>query len=279
MIGSDRKNQAARAHNFTILDEHGTAKGMDDYSKVVIRVEKLKGERNEDFELWAMRPMARLEGRDYAGVVNSEEVAPDDESSSEYAAHVTKVRKARAIIVNALGSKPLRVVQLCTMPKDMWGKLVERYAGKAVPNQTSVLTAPMNLKGGKGTDMGNHVSSIESLVNRLASIGMEIVEPMQVAILLVSSSNLAEYNSTVFSIKKIDHKSSTWANVSMRIIEEQKQSEFGEEKEKESYSIAILSTKCNQKRATRKDIMCWQCNRKVHMARDCWRAKKQEKGW
>ena len=250
---------------------------MDDYSKEVIRVEKFRGERGEDFELWAMRLMATLEGRDFAGVVNGEELAPEDVSSSEYAAYVTKVRKARAIIVNALGDKPLRAVQLCTLPKEMWAKLVERYAGKTVANQISVLTALMNLKAEKGTDMGDHVSSIESLVNRLASMGMEIAEPMQVAILLVSLSNLNEYNGTVSSIKTMDPKSSTWANVSMRIIEEQKQSKVGEENEKESYSKAILATKRNQSRATRKDVMCWECNRKGHMARDCWRAENRKR--
>ena len=54
---------------------------MDDYSKEVIRVEKFKGERDEDFEIWTMRLMATLEGRDLAGVVNGEEFAPEDVSS------------------------------------------------------------------------------------------------------------------------------------------------------------------------------------------------------
>lgn len=91
--------------------EHRTSIGidlssMDEFAKDAMRVEKFKGERDEDFELWAMRLMAALESRDYAGVVNGEETARKDENAAAYAAYVTKVRKVRAIIVNALGDKP-----------------------------------------------------------------------------------------------------------------------------------------------------------------------------
>ena len=60
-----------------------------------------------------------LECRDLSGVVNGEEELPSDESSPEFRAYATKVREARAVFVNALGDRALRVVQLCNMPRDM----------------------------------------------------------------------------------------------------------------------------------------------------------------
>lgn len=62
--------------------------------------------------------MTLLEGRDLAGVVNGEGVPRSIVDSDAHASYATRVRKARAIIVNVLGDKPLRAVQLCTMLKE-----------------------------------------------------------------------------------------------------------------------------------------------------------------
>ena len=94
---------------------------------------------------------------------------------------------------------------------------------------------------------------------------------MQVDILLVSSGNLSEYNGTVSSIKTIDSSVATWANVSMRIIEEQKQLKSNLATENIGNARAILGARRGGKRTTRKEIECWNCNRQGHLARDCWR--------
>ena len=103
---------------------------MDEYTKGVFRAEKFMGERGEDFELWTTWLIAMLEGRDLSGVVNGTGKPPSSEYSPEYNAYATKVTKARAILVNALGDKTLRVVQLCHIPKDITTKIWERYAEK-----------------------------------------------------------------------------------------------------------------------------------------------------
>ena len=81
------------------------------------------GERGEEFELWYMRLMAMLEGRDFSRVVYGTEEPPSSESSPRYSAYTAKLRKARATLVNALGDKPLHGVQLSNMPKDKRTKL------------------------------------------------------------------------------------------------------------------------------------------------------------
>ena len=121
-----------------------------------------------------------LEVRDLADVVTGEEKAPADKSLEGYASYASKVRKARVVIADALGDKPLRAVQLCNMLNEMWAKLWERYAGKTVANQISVLTTLINLKAPKDTVIGDHVARMESLIHRLASIGTAMEEPMQV---------------------------------------------------------------------------------------------------
>lgn len=59
--------------------------------------------------------MATLEVKDYTDVVIGEMLV--DKTSAYYATFVSKARKARAIIVNALGDKTLRAIQSCTLPK------------------------------------------------------------------------------------------------------------------------------------------------------------------
>lgn len=72
------------------------------------------------------RVKATLEGKDYAGLVTGEERGPEETEKEEHADYVRNFRKARAILVNALGDKPLRHVQNCNSPAEMWAKLRER---------------------------------------------------------------------------------------------------------------------------------------------------------
>lgn len=96
---------------------------MDDTAKEYITVEKFLEERDEDFELWSMRIMSLLKGREYAEIINGKENAPGDKTTTEYATWVTKAKKARAIILNSLGDKPLRAAHLCHLRSEMYTKL------------------------------------------------------------------------------------------------------------------------------------------------------------
>ena len=220
-----------------------------------------------------MRTMAVLEGRDLVDVVTGEEKAPADKSSKAYASYASKVRKERAVVVNALGDKPLRGVQLCNMPSEMWLKLWERYAGKTVANQVSVLTTLMNLKATKDTVMDDHVAQMESLIHRLASKGIAVEEPMQVAILLVSLENLREYNGMVCSIETMDPGVATRPNFTDRVIDEQKQLSESIITPTSDTDKPILGT-LHGKQRSKRDIVSWNCNGKRHFARDCRKLKK-----
>ena len=117
--------------------------------------------------------------------------------------------------------------------------------------------------------MDEHVSAIESLVNRLATTAMEIPEPMQLAILLVSFGNLSDYNGAVAAIKTMDSEVATWSNVTMRIIEEQKQLVNNGAPKPVDNTKHLLSAKRDATKKVKKDIICWKCNRKGHFAREC----------
>lgn len=86
----------------------------------------------------------------------------------------------------------MRTVQLCKLTIERYTKLRERYAGKTVANNLPVPTAVTNFKASKDTVMEDKILQLESLMLRLASMGIYIQEPMQIAILRVSLSNIIE---------------------------------------------------------------------------------------
>ncbi len=129
-----------------------------------LRIAKFNGKPEEDFQLWAVREMAVVEGKELAGVVRGSESGPEDNESSEgdpsagVSAYVAKCRKARAIVMTALGDKPLRAIQSAASPAKMWKKLHERYAASTTANKIAVLTNLMNKRYRSGKDMGEHLS-------------------------------------------------------------------------------------------------------------------------
>ena len=45
--------------------------------KEILRLPKFSADREDDYELWSMRLMALLEGKEYADIVTGAEQAPD----------------------------------------------------------------------------------------------------------------------------------------------------------------------------------------------------------
>ncbi len=180
-----------------------------------LRIAKFYGKPEEDFQLWAIRVMAVLEGKELAGVVRGSEPGPEVNASSEgdpsadVSAYVAKCRKARAIVVTALGDKPLRAIQSAASPAEMWKKLHERYAASTTANKIAVLTNLMNKRYHSGKDMGEHLSEMESMMNRLAAMQAPVDSSMQVAILLVSVMAEESLQSTVAAIKTVDSDKAT----------------------------------------------------------------------
>lgn len=245
---------------------------MDEITRESVRVAKFDGGREEDFELWRMRLEATLEGRELSDVVMGDEkgiiYVPEDRTSDAYLEYARKVRKAKSILVNALGDKPLRTIQGCSTPAEMWWKLKDRYASTSITNQIQVMTTLMNLKYLVGKDMGDHISEMESYVSRLAQMSLELSEAMQVAILLVSLQGIPEFAGTVAALKTMDLGVECWTKVTTRLIEEQKEIP-GKIIPKKEDTSGVFTTRTSEFKNRRRDLTCWTCGKKGHFAREC----------
>ena len=97
---------------------------------------------------------------------------------------------------------------------------------------------------------------------------------MQVAILLVSLAKFPECSGAVASIKKLNHEAATWFDVTTRIFEEQKQFNVNLNESTVGDDRAMQAAPRTTKKAGRKDIVCWEWNKKHHYACDCCTPKK-----
>ncbi len=164
------------------------------------------------------------------------------------------------------------------MQSEMWATIFEKYASKKVANKILVLTTLINLKGYKTSNMRDYVSAMESSVNRLASMGMRMSEPMQIAILLMSLSDLPGYSSTVSSLKTMYTNEAKCDDVMKRFIEERKQAGNSAIGLTNGNSKGVLGSWRTTTKKKNKDFVCWACNMRGNWTRDCFSAgNKDEK--
>lgn len=145
------------------------------------RIHKFFGKAGEDFQLWEARTEAALEAKDVLRVVSTD-VYGNGEGISEEDRQA--IGKARAILIQGLGDKPLR---LCLSEKlntyKMWLKLRERYVVSNIVTRVQ-LQAKLSQIQYSDQFMSDFVDSFEEIFNRLTAMGTAIAEEMQVAILL-----------------------------------------------------------------------------------------------
>ena len=230
---------------------------MEEKDKLKIR--PFDGRENDDFQLWTLRIESFLEGCGLADQIRQVAVhlSPGDEGYEKF---LLNSKKAKAIMVQALGDRALRSVQTARSPLEMWTKLQQRYAAQTNCSKISILSGLMNKRYKPGTDMSDHVAELESDVNRLAAMNCVINEDLQVAILITSVSEVSSFSSTVAAIKTMRSSDATWAYISSRLIEESKQ--FG------ASGVNTVPSN-NGSLAAAKKLICYRCGRAGHKAKVC----------
>lgn len=187
------------------------------------RIPKFNDKPEESFHLWRLRMEAIFENRECMGILDGSELVPSDDldALSDYN---KKRKRAVALMVLALGDKPLKAVQKYSKdPKEMWTKLTGRYAGKTTSNKLSLMNEIFSRKLEHGESISDHIAELELSFTKLENAGQKIQDLMQVSILLSSLKECDEYESTIAAIKTMDEEKATWDAVSNRLIDEYKE--------------------------------------------------------
>ena len=252
---------------------------MEDNKKIV----KFYGRAGEDYHLWAARTEAALQAKKAMSVVITDFV---DDGESDIADEVReKIADARAIIVQALGDKPLRLCLSETKnPFRMWRKLRERYAVTNLATKVQLQTK-LGRMVYKDQPMSDFIDDFEEVFNRLAGMDAEISESMQVAILLASfgEKSSSPYGHVITNIQS-QGDAVGWDTVTARLLQEYDEKLWASEtpkpsKIKQDPAAALIangrgsgngkSKKRSNFRHKLENRRCYNCNEMGHIARYC----------
>ena len=245
-----------------------------------VAIKQFDGKADDDFQLWSVRILAYLEGKDLADIVLGERVKPEqcmldptDKQSRQYS---SDCRKARSILVSALGDRALRGIQTLTCPKEMWTSLQERYASRSNNSRIVTLTNLLNKKLRPNQSIGDHISEFESLLYQLQKMETKIDDQMKVALLLVSISNHKGFESIIAAIKTMRSEDATWNYVTTRLLEEEitMKTESLTSCEAKHVSDDVIAVAKYHKN---KDIICHYCKKKGHIASKCFQKARDER--
>lgn len=163
--------------------------------------------------------------------------------------------------MQSLGDGPLAVVQSVTDVSEILLKLGGRYASASQNNKINVLTTLLNKKMAPNGNIFDHVAEMEGLFTRLEAMSFSFDENLQVAMLLISVSEVKEFEPAVGAIKI--YYEWPWNYVSTRLIKDGSSLRNTNVKREESFTPASVDT------IRSKDIVCHRCGIKGHIAADC----------
>lgn len=226
------------------------------------KVEKFSGKRGDDFPLWKMRMQVALSSK---GLYDA--VGPLEQAAAGETAEVQEARKAKALmlIVNSLGDMPLRAVmaEAADCPRKMWAKLESRYASTSETAHLTVASNIANMKLQPGGSVMSYMSDLDSLYDRLETMGEVTSSRTKIAKLLTSVPE--EYASVSAALRTQVNGEKSWNEVQDLMQDEYERIEqLRGAKGGRSSGSKVLYT-----REQRRNVVCYKCGKKGHIKKYC----------
>lgn len=252
------------------------------------RLHKFHGKPGEDFYLWCARTEAALGSKEVLHVVVTDVVGESVEGLSDELK--LSIAQARAIIIQGLGDKPLR---LCLSDKDnpfkMWERLRDRYAVSNVVTRVQLQTRLSRLAYSDQA-MSDFIDEFEECFNRLSAMECAVSEQLQVAMLLASFGDKSKsaYGQVVASMQMMEIELS-WESATARLLQEYEEKLWASKvtsgqsgKSNHGMTIALAAKETESYRHTQsrhpkgrtgsgwqERRRCYECHEVGHLARDC----------
>ena len=177
-----------------------------------LSVPKFNDTPTKSFHLCKSRLEAVLETKHCLKVVEKSEVRPlhKDLNAVELQESFDKrKKKAAALIIIALGDKPLKVVQENSKSVFDVEKLITRSAGKTTGNKLTLLNEVFSKSFLTEEIMCDYIRDLETAFTKLENAGIPLTDIIQVALLLGSIKNCPDHEATVAAIRTIDGDKTT----------------------------------------------------------------------
>lgn len=140
--------------------------------------------------MWKFQVRVNLMASDLFGYIRGTEKKPADITALEYNANLNawlrNDARAQKVIVNSCGSKVLIHLCNCETSKEMWHKLNSVYEQTNVAAKHLLQEQFYAFKKDPAHDIATHISTLEGLVQKLKTTGVEIAESMLITKILMT---------------------------------------------------------------------------------------------
>ena len=200
---------------FRDVSQHGI--GAEKSSSMKLEIEKFKG---TDYHLWEYQLKSILKVQGYWGVVCGAIRRPRwpifDAQLDEYETHLVNVSEAnfaaemagvpaaqqaatladlqflwdkidevaKTTIITSVNFKYLQLLTMCHTSHEAWVRLRTKFLEVSLPNQMRLEEEYRQVKMRRGQDVMSYINTLESYVDRLRGVGIDVAENTKIACLL-----------------------------------------------------------------------------------------------
>ncbi|KAJ0819501.1 putative RNA-directed DNA polymerase [Helianthus annuus] len=244
------------------------------------RIEKFNG---TDFAWWRMQIEALL-GECDLDVVLEEKPAGMDKAAE--AIWNSKDKKARGKITLALTRSVAFNIMKETTACDMLEALSNMYEKPSAGNRVFLMRELFNMRMNEGSSVADHINEVNSVLSRLATVGMKLDDDTQAVVLLSSLPD--SWSGFVTTVTET-------AGTGNLKFDRVRDSVLGEDVRRRNTSGGSTSGMLSVSRGrgknrssgsrgkslskAGKNVRCWNCGEKGHVKNECPDPKKEDDSW
>ena len=134
---------------------------LTDSNKLNLQLTKFNDGPRDCFPLWKMTMRAAFRTKKCLKIVTGEKTRPADDDAAALTSFEDRKDKASALLVMALGTKALKVIQAFEDdPHAAWKALDARYASKSTSTMHLLLHEAFNVEFKASTPVAEHISDL-----------------------------------------------------------------------------------------------------------------------
>lgn len=226
-----------------------------------------------NFHLWKFKmEMVMAEKELWEIVDGSEEPPSSDAEARVRTAYTRREKKAFAILALNLSDSQLSHIRSCKTPAEAWAKLCNIHEAKSLVNILFLRRKFFTIKMEENDDMLAHINKVKALADQLNGADVNITDGDIVMTLLESLPPSYEYLIVAMESRPI-------AELTLDYVTSRLLHELSRRKENETRGdSAALMAKQSKSGASGSstDKVCYYCGKKGHLAKFCYKRKREE---
>jgi hypothetical protein len=228
-----------------------------------------------NFHLWKFKMEMVMAEKELWDIVDGSEEPPQSTTDpGVMQAYLRREKKAFAILALNLSDSQLAHIRSCKTPREAWAKLCNIHEAKSLANILFLRRKFFTIKMEEEDDMLAHINKVKALADQLNGADVTISDGDVVMTLLESLPPSYEYLIVAMESRPISEL--TLDYVTSRLLHE-----LSRRKENESRgdSAALMAKQSkNGGGGSSSDKACFYCGKKGHIAKFCYKRKRDEKG-